>query len=131
MSKTVFFSILFFAVANAALSQANQKFELTEHDDLLYLDREAVENDSLQRLHLVLPKTDESFPLFIWIGGGAWAYGDRRQEMDLARRFGEKGIAVASIGHRLSPAIWRDSSLNTGIQHPEHIEDVASAVKWL
>lgn len=38
---------------------------------------------------------------------------------------------MASIGHRLSPATWRDPALNKGIQHPKHIEDIAASVKWL
>lgn len=51
--------------------------------------------------------------------------------MDLANNLAKEGIAFASVRHRLGPAIWRDSSLNTGIKHPKHIEDVAAAVKWL
>ena len=98
------------------------------HMDLLY----AGNSDSLQSLNLVLPEADtESFPLLVWIGGGAWSYGDKNQEMDLGEKFADAGIAVASIGHRLSPAIWRDSTLSSGIQHPKHVEDVAAAVSWL
>jgi len=52
-------------------------------------------------------------------------------EMDIARRLAEKGIAVASVSHRLSPATWKDSSLNTGVKHPEHIRDVSRAISFL
>lgn len=105
--------------------------DYTIHNNLSYLSKESISNDSLQRLNLVLPRKGDKYPLLIWIGGGAWSYVDRKQEMDLAKKFAKNGIAVASIGHRLSPAIWRDSTLNTGIQHPKHIEDVAASVKWL
>lgn len=102
---------------------------IEEINDLRYVEGE--NSDSLQMLNLVLPSKLDSFPLLIWIGGGAWSYGDRNMEMGIARKFAEKGIAVASVGHRLSPAIWKDSTLNTGIQHPKHIEDIAAAFSWL
>lgn len=108
-----------------------QSEDYTIFTDLAYLEQGQRSNDSLQRLNLVLPSGQEKVPLLIWIGGGAWSYGDRNQEMDLAKKFARAGIAVASIGHRLSPAVWRDSALNTGVQHPRHAEDVAAAVHWL
>ncbi|WP_343486243.1 alpha/beta hydrolase [Allomuricauda sp. d1] len=101
--------------------------ELKQINDLAYVQ----EGDSLQRLNLVLPEACNQCPLFIWIGGGAWSYGDKDMEMDLARQFATNGIAVASIGHRRSPATWRNAELDEGIQHPEHIKDVAKAVKYL
>ncbi|MEZ4772019.1 MAG: alpha/beta hydrolase [Bacteroidia bacterium] len=122
--------ILFVAVLNC-FSQSAPKSAIIEIPDLLYVNEAEAENDSLQRLNLVIPEGVENFPLLIWIGGGAWSYVDRNVEMDLARKFAAAGIGVAAVGHRLSPAIWRDSSLTTGIQHPKHIEDIAAAVKWL
>ena len=104
--------------------------EYTEVDDIQYYD--GIDLDTANhKLNLVIPKGVEKPILFVWIGGGAWSYVNRDMEMDMARKFAEKGIAVASIGHRLSPATWKDSSLNTGIQHPEHIRDVARAIKYL
>ena len=88
-------------------------------------------NDSLRQLNLVLPINAKHAPLLVWVGGGAWSYVDRHQEMDLARKIAAQGIAVATIGHRLSSAIWRDSSLTGGHQHPSHIQDLAVAIKWL
>ncbi len=111
--------------------QKQDSFDLVEFNDLPYVDKHNIADEKLQRLNLVLPKSAEVFPILIWIGGGAWSYGDRNQEMDLARKFAKVGIAVASVGHRLSPATWRDPKLNTGVQHPAHIEDVATATKWL
>ncbi len=102
-----------------------------EINNLLYVAKNEVRSDSLQRLNLVLPVFKKNVPLLIWIGGGAWSYGDRNQEMPLARKLAAAGIAVASISHRMSPAIWRDSTLNKGVQHPAHIKDVAAATKWL
>ncbi len=131
MKKYIFFLISIWLIANQAYSQHDSQFEVLVHKDIRYVADNQVQNDSLQRLSLVMPQGITSCPLLIWIGGGAWSYGDRNMELDFARRVARSGIAVASIGHRLSPATWRDSSLNTGIQHPMHILDVASSVKWL
>jgi acetyl esterase/lipase len=83
------------------------------------------------KLNLVIPKGVEQPPLLVWIGGGAWSYVSRDIEMDIAKKIGEKGIAVASVSHRLSPATWKDSSLNVGVKHPQHIKDVARAISFL
>lgn len=83
-----------------------------------------------QRLNLVVPQANKKVPLLIWIGGGAWAYVNRNIEMDVARNFAKKGIAVASIGHRLSMD-WHDSNAKIDIQYPDHIKDIAASTKWL
>lgn len=104
--------------------------EYTEIDDIQYYD--GIDLDTAHhKLNLVIPKDVEKPILFVWIGGGACSYVNRDMEMDVARKLAEKGIAVASVGHRLSPATWKDPSLNTGIRHPEHIKDVARAIKYL
>ncbi|HEV7351184.1 alpha/beta hydrolase [Telluribacter sp.] len=83
------------------------------------------------KLNLILPKNVTKPPLLIWIGGGAWSYVNRNMEMDVARKMAAKGFAVASVSHRLSAATWKDPALNTGIKHPEHIKDIARAIKYL
>ncbi len=128
MKKIVLITTTLILLATILYGQP-AKYEV--FNDLLYMSKESVSDDRLQRLNLVLPKVNRKVPLLIWIGGGAWSYGDRNQEMDLAKKFASSGIAVASIGHRLSPATWRDSTLNSGVQHPKHVEDAASSVKWL
>lgn len=118
-------------VSHIAFCQATGSYEIVEHKEISYLSKDSVSSDSLQRLNLVVPVRNDKIPLLVWIGGGAWSYGNKNQEMDLARKLADRGIAVASIGHRLSPAVWRDSTLTRGVQHPRHIEDVAASVKWL
>jgi hypothetical protein len=131
MAKITIFTTILFLISTISFCQSRGNYEIIEHNEIAYLSKEFLSNDTLQRLNLVVPVKSDNIPLLIWIGGGAWSYGNKNQEMDLARKFAAKGIAVASIGHRLSPAIWRDSTLTTGIQHPKHIEDVAASVKWL
>lgn len=126
------YCLILIAVFSFSISfaQEKQSTPYKQINDLLYAEG-VVKNDSLQRLNLVLPEQTLNAPLLIWIGGGAWSYGDRNQEMAFARKLAEKGIAVASVSHRMSPAIWRDSTLNKGVRHPEHIKDIAEATKWL
>ncbi|HMQ63023.1 MAG TPA: alpha/beta hydrolase, partial [Flavilitoribacter sp.] len=116
-------------LSGCAASQPAASFDIREFLNMPYTD--GPEADSLQSLHLVVPQSETASPLLIWIGGGAWAYVNKDMELDLARNLGRKGIAVASVGHRLSPAVWRDPKKTEGIQHPKHAEDVAAAVKWL
>ncbi len=131
MNNRLYFFCILLLLGNTVFSQPTSLDEIKEINDILYVDADLVENDSLQRLNLVLPAQVDSFPLLVWIGGGAWSYVNRNMEMNIANRFAEEGIAVASVGHRLSSAVWKDSTLNEGVQHPKHIEDVAAAFAWL
>ncbi len=121
-----FLSLLFFVSSCAG----GQSYEIEEFSNISYTDP-SQGLDSLRMLNLVQPKGASGVPLLIWIGGGAWSYVDRHMEMDLARKVAEEGITVASIGHRLSSAVWRDPKLSEGVQHPAHVQDLALAVKWL
>ena len=113
------------------MAQEPDNTNLEEYIDLAYLAVEEIEVDSLQRLNLIVPKDIENPPLLVWIGGGAWSFVNRHQEMDLARKIAQNGIAVASVGHRLSAATWQDPKRDSGVKHPAHANDVARASKWL
>ena len=74
-----------------------------------------------QKLDIYLPKerSESPAPLIIWIHGGAWRAGSK--DRCPARRFLDKGCAVASINYRLSQhAIF-----------PAQIEDCKAAIRWL
>lgn len=115
--------------------KAESVSEVQVINDISYLGdaqpQELHQADSLRRLNLYLPKDKQNIPFLIWIGGGAWSYVDRHQEADLAMKLAAKGIGVASVGHRLSSAVWRDPSLDSGVVHPAHAQDVALATAWL
>ncbi|MEP3208783.1 MAG: alpha/beta hydrolase [Maribacter sp.] len=131
LKKIAGFILFFLLVVGGSHGQDAARYEVKEHRNLSYLKDFSLEIDTLQRLNLALPKAEDNFPLLVWIGGGAWSYVDRNVEMDLARKFAQEGIGFASIGHRLSPAKWRDSTLSSGVRHPAHVKDIASSVKWL
>jgi len=73
------------------------------------------------RLDIYTPKesAESKHPLIVWIHGGAWRAGDKRQCP--AIRFVEKGYVVASVNYRLT---------NQAI-FPAQIEDCKAAIRWL
>lgn len=62
-------------------------------------------------------------PLFVYIHGGAWVSGDRRQYLRLGAGLLAQGVAVAVINYRLSD-VGKDP-------HPAHVQDAAAAVAFL
>ncbi len=130
--KNLSCAFLLFLFSLAATAQDSLSYR--ELLDLSYRSAEATTFDCLQRLHLLVPQLPESSecpPLLVWIGGGAWSFTDRNQELNLARQFARQGIAVAVVGHRLSRGRFSDKQHAGGVQHPAHIQDVAAAFRWL
>ncbi len=123
--------LTFYLTLTFILPLTAQEVDYTEHLDLAYAKEEGNPQDTLRKLNLVLPTAQDKPPLFIWIGGGAWSFVDRNVELPLARQFAQEGIAVATIGHRLSSGVWKDPERTTGVKHPAHIMDLALAVRWL
>jgi acetyl esterase/lipase len=73
---------------------------------------------------LYLPKRGSSSrPLLVYIHGGAWISGDKRDYAALGQRFAAMGIAFAAVNYRLSTI--------PGIMHPAHALDTAKAIAWL
>jgi len=70
-------------------------------------------------IYLSAQRSESPLPLIIWVHGGAWQGGSK--ENCPARRFAQRGYAVASINYRLSQhAIF-----------PAQIEDCKAAVRYL
>ncbi|HEX2726571.1 MAG TPA: alpha/beta hydrolase, partial [Beijerinckiaceae bacterium] len=87
---------------------------VTAHPDLVY--GRAGEKELM--LDLYVPAGGKA-PLVVWIHGGAWRQGSRRNPQ--AMYLTERGYAVASIGYRLSQeAIF-----------PAQIHDCKAAIRWL
>jgi acetyl esterase/lipase len=84
-------------------------------------------NDGANLLDLYLPDNStaffankKSYPLIVFIHGGAWQSGDKSLTPD-ATEFIQRGYALASINYRL---VGQAS-------HPAQIEDCKAAVNWL
>jgi acetyl esterase/lipase len=64
--------------------------------------------------------TTPAFPTLVWFHGGGLVKGkrDSADNVAIAQRFAARGIAVAMVGYRLSPAVT----------YPAYVEDAAAAV---
>jgi len=82
---------------------------------------------NLAALDLYLPALEADAPpspLVVMVHGGGWRRGDkagRRVAGTKADHLNARGFALASVNHRLSPAV----------RHPVHVEDVLAAIAWL
>ena len=89
------------------------------HADLAYV----TNGHERQKLDLYVPeKSDGHVPIIVWIHGGGWVAGDKREGGTPASAgYTKRGYAVASINYRLSgDAIF-----------PAQIEDCKAAIRWL
>jgi hypothetical protein len=130
LSMAIFFGLGMVSSFSCVGQSADAPYSIREILNLSYYEDEALDSD-LTQVNLLLPEGVENPPVFMWIGGGAWAYVDRHQEMDLCRKLATRGIAMVSVGHRLSPALLSEPKRTEGIKHPEHVKDVAQAFKWV
>src|SRR5262245_12309842 len=73
------------------------------------------------KLDLYVPKGVKGFPILFFVHGGAWKSGNKEIYTRLGEGFAGDGIGTVVINYRLSPKV----------QHPAHIEDVASAHAWV
>lgn len=130
-SPSAFIALLVFTFFSNAFPTASWAGALTESPDLAYFDGPEFD-DEKHRLDLVAPSDGSAAATMLWIHGGAWAFGDRKDDLELARAFAREGVAVAVMSYRLSPGSWRGEEFPaTGVQHPEHVKDVARAFAWL
>jgi acetyl esterase/lipase len=92
------------------------------HVSRAWLDVPYAPTSAAQRLDLYLPDTGKApFPTLIYVHGGAFAYGGKRDPQMLPFLQGlARGYAVISVGYRLSgEAIF-----------PAGLQDVKAAVRW-
>ena len=114
--------MLFFVAATLVLGQRRRAAESMKvpegvkvYRDIAYV----ADGHERQKLDLYIPDEGENLPLIIWIHGGAWRGGDKKNY--IRREYLKAGYAGASINYRLSQhAIF-----------PAQIEDVKAAVRWL
>jgi acetyl esterase/lipase len=78
------------------------------------------EDESKHRLDLYLPKGKTPAPVFLFVHGGAWRYGDRGLYPPAGQRFAKEGILTVIPSYRLAPkSPW-----------PAQAEDTAAAFAW-
>lgn len=77
-------------------------------------------SDPLQKLDLYAPAKADHAPVVLFIHGGEWSRGDKREVSSKPKFLNENGILFLSANYRLSP---KDI-------HPAQANDVASAIAW-
>lgn len=78
-----------------------------------------------------VPNSKDLKPVVVWVHGGGWAIGDKLNNMDVkVPFFRDLGYVFVSVNYRLSPFPYELSNA-TRIKHPDHITDVADALKWV
>jgi acetyl esterase/lipase len=98
-------------------------FEVRAVGDVPYYDGEGA-HKTKHKLDLYLPKDQKDFPVVLFVHGGAWVIGDKKDfgiYEALGKMFARQGIGAAVTNYRLSP----------GVKHPEHVKDVARAFAWV
>ena len=95
-------------------------FEVERIKNLAYRTDKDADPDK-HKLDLYLPKGAKNFPVLFFVHGGAWKSGNKEMYIKFGEAFAGEGIGAVVINYRLSPKV----------QHPAHIEDVASAFAWV
>jgi acetyl esterase/lipase len=82
---------------------------------------------SLLSLDVYPPTHGCPAPVVVWVHGGGWQVGDKRNQMaDKVRLWRDAGYGVVSVNYRLT-----DPSAPAPVQYPTHDEDVAAAIAWV
>lgn len=100
--------------------KAKPKFEVERIKNLAYRTDADADPDK-HKLDLYLPKGAKNVPVLFFVHGGAWKSGNKEMYIKFGEAFAGEGVGVVVINYRLSPKV----------QHPAHIEDVASAFAWV
>jgi arylformamidase len=88
--------------------------------DVPYIEIAGVDRN-LTSLDVYRPKGGGPYPVVVFIHGGAWRMGDKKNHRDIGLFFAEKGYVTVNINYRLSPDVI----------HPAHVKDVAAAIAWV
>lgn len=74
-----------------------------------------------QVLDVYSPPGAKGLPVVVWVHGGGWQTGDKKDVQIKPRVFTEKGFVFVSTNYRLLPAVDMDTI----------VRDVARAVRWV
>lgn len=91
--------------------------------DVVYARRPGVD-PKLLSLDIYRPGSRRPAPVLVFVHGGGWSVGDKRNEgkhQNKIEGFTRAGYVTVLPNYRLSPAV----------RHPEHANDVAAALAWV
>jgi acetyl esterase/lipase len=112
--------------AGAATSCADGKPKVTRN--VAYVDDPASPLEQLDVYGFAPTDGCTPAPVVMWVHGGGWATGDKRNAVaDKVALFNEMGAVFVSVNYRLSqPAGAPERPI-----HPAHADDVGAAVTWV
>ena len=97
-----------------------------ERRDVPYLVRGSPAADALTLLDIYPPAEPGcGRPIVLWVHGGAWTVGDKANQMV------DKIPYVRGLGAILVSTNYRLTTVGSGVEHPDHVEDVAAAFAWV
>jgi arylformamidase len=74
-----------------------------------------------QMLDVYAPAEAKNLPVVIWIHGGGWQTGDKKDVGQKPKAFADKGFVFVSVNYRLLPEV----------KIKQMAEDVAKAIRWV
>src|SRR5471030_2395466 len=72
-------------------------------------------------LDVYAPTEGKGLPVVVWIHGGGWQTGDKKEVHNKPQGFADKGFVFVSINYRLLPTVTIK----------QMAEDVAKAIRWV
>lgn len=118
MTRLLLPTVALFALATttAAVSRAGDVKTIA---DVAYVSGTGA--DEKHKLDLYLPADKKEYPIVLFVHGGGYRKGDRKNVANFGKAMAAEGVGVAAVGYRLFPKV----------KHPEQIGDVAKAFVWL
>lgn len=114
-ARRIAFTILTLIILFLILAASARQSEVQQ--DIVYANASGTE----LKLDMVQPKGDGPFPLIIWIHGGAWQIGDRKDCHESMIGFARLGYVGAAVQYRFAPKY----------KYPAQLEDVQAALAFL
>jgi len=129
MMKPVFFLILL-SLFSCRKSNNNDDNNSYSSKEIQYKNISGVDSNLLS-LDIYHYSDNKTRPIIIWIHGGGWAIGDKRNSLENKKSlFNSLGYVFVSINYRLSPFPYEVNNPNR-IKFPIHNIDIADAIKWV
>ncbi|MEM7235406.1 MAG: alpha/beta hydrolase, partial [Planctomycetota bacterium] len=124
MFQNAVLALAVFSLSLVSVSYESLRAEPAKILDVAYKSNPATDYERERcKLDLYLPQSERGFPTLLWFHGGSIQAGDKagRIAVDVATRFAESGVAVASVNYRLSPRA----------KFPAYLEDAAASLAWV
>ncbi len=80
----------------------------------------APDGGELQTLDIYAPRGARALPVLVYIHGGGWSRGDKREVGAQPKMFNENNIVLVAVNYRLAPEV----------KYPTNINDIAAGIAW-